>query len=185
MNQEICMNIKVHSCAGSACSQLAAAPAISQPPAPDLRQTSLPWVAIGHAIVTAQKRSVQRWHFQNGDVGWSLKYCCVKSYVTGLLTQMLFQWFFVHAGSSHMIKYNEPKGYGISERRGLWVLCMIHLMSRRNPCRHYIHLAFTYSVNLWSVTWSELGPAPPFPTIGLIWECLKCNGHGTSVIRIS
>ena len=34
---------------------------------------------------------------------------------------------------------------------------MIHLMPCRNPCRLYIHLAFTYSVGPPSVVWSELG----------------------------
>ena len=36
-------------------------------------------------------------------------------------------------------------------------------MPRRNPCRLYIHLAFTYYVGPSSVVWSKFGPAPPFP----------------------
>ena len=51
-------------------------------------------------------------------------------------------------------------------------------MPCRNPCRLYIHLAFTYSVGPSSIAWSELGPAPPFFHQ---WECLKRNGHGLSV----
>jgi hypothetical protein len=54
---------------------------------------------------------------------------------------------------------------------------MIHWMPCRNPCRLYIHLAFTYSVGPSSVVRSELGLAPPFHQ----WECLKFNGHGLSV----
>jgi hypothetical protein len=45
---------------------------------------------------------------------------------------------------------------------------MIHLMPHRNPCRLYIHLAFTYSVGPSSVVWSELGPAPPFPPMRML-----------------
>ena len=36
-------------------------------------------------------------------------------------------------------------------------------MPYRNPCRLYIHFAFTYSVGPSCVVWSESGPAPPFP----------------------
>ena len=39
---------------------------------------------------------------------------------------------------------------------------MIQLMRCKNPCRLYIHLAFTYSVGPLSVVWSKLGLAPPF-----------------------
>ena len=35
-------------------------------------------------------------------------------------------------------------------------------MPYMNPCRLYVHLAFTYSVGPSSVVWSKLGPAPPF-----------------------
>ena len=41
-------------------------------------------------------------------------------------------------------------------------------MPCRNPCRLYIHLAFTYSVGPSSVVWSELGPAPPFPPMRVL-----------------
>ena len=37
-----------------------------------------------------------------------------------------------------------------------------------NPCRLYIHLAFTYSVGPSSIVQSELGPAPPFPPIRVL-----------------
>jgi hypothetical protein len=40
-------------------------------------------------------------------------------------------------------------------------------MPCRDPCRPYIHLAFTYSVDLSSLRWSELGPAPPFSLMGV------------------
>ena len=56
-------------------------------------------------------------------------------------------------------------------------------MPCKNPCRRYIHLAFTHSVGPSSiVVWkSELGPAPPFPpmrvleaywsrALSLVWE---------------
>jgi hypothetical protein len=45
---------------------------------------------------------------------------------------------------------------------------MIHLMLCREPCKIYIHLAFTYSVGPSSVVWSELRPAAPFPPIRVI-----------------
>ena len=38
-------------------------------------------------------------------------------------------------------------------------------MPRRNPCRLYIHLAFTYSVGPSSVVWR---PAPPFPPMRVL-----------------
>jgi hypothetical protein len=45
---------------------------------------------------------------------------------------------------------------------------MIHLMPGRNPCRLYIHLAFTYYVGPSSIVWSELGLAPPFPPMRVL-----------------
>jgi hypothetical protein len=45
---------------------------------------------------------------------------------------------------------------------------LIHLMPYRNPCRLYIHLAFTYSVSPSIVVRSELRPAPPFPPIRVL-----------------
>jgi hypothetical protein len=46
-------------------------------------------------------------------------------------------------------------------------------MQCRNPCRLYIHLAFTCYV----------GPPSVVDRLRLFhqWECLKCNGHGLSV----
>ena len=41
-------------------------------------------------------------------------------------------------------------------------------MPRRNPCRLYIHLAFTYFVGPSSIVWSKLGPAPPFPPMRVL-----------------
>ena len=49
-----------------------------------------------------------------------------------------------------------------------WSWNMIHLMSRRNPCWLYMHLAFTYSVGPSSVVWSELEPASPFPPMRVL-----------------
>jgi hypothetical protein len=46
-------------------------------------------------------------------------------------------------------------------------------MPCRNPCRLYIHLAFTYSVGPSNVVWSKLGPAPPCPpmrVLGVSWS---------------
>jgi hypothetical protein len=60
---------------------------------------------------------------------------------------------------------------------------MIHSMPCRNPCRLYIHLAFTYSVNPSSLVWSsELRPAPPFPPMRVLE--MKCNSHGPSVLCV-
>ena len=41
-------------------------------------------------------------------------------------------------------------------------------MPCRNPCRFYIHLAFTYYIGPSSVEWSELGPAPSFPPMRVL-----------------
>ena len=52
-----------------------------------------------------------------------------------------------------------------------WPCNTIHPVPRRNPCRLYIHLAFTYSVDPSSVAWrSELRPAPPFPPMRAAWS---------------
>ena len=45
---------------------------------------------------------------------------------------------------------------------------MVHLMPCRNPCRLYIHLAFTYSIGPSSVVGIELGPALPFPPMRVL-----------------
>ena len=45
---------------------------------------------------------------------------------------------------------------------------MIYLVQRRNPCRLYIHLAFTCSVGPSSVVWSKLGRAPLFPPMRVL-----------------
>ena len=62
---------------------------------------------------------------------------------------------------------------GLPPRGGFWEQSewpwdMIHSMPCRNPCRLYIHLAFTYSIGPSSVVWSELGPAPPFPPMRVL-----------------
>jgi hypothetical protein len=48
----------------------------------------------------------------------------------------------------------------------------IHSLSCRNPCRLYIHLAFTCSIGPSSIVWSELGPAPPFSTNESAWSVM-------------
>ena len=45
---------------------------------------------------------------------------------------------------------------------------MIHSTPCRNPCRLYIHLAFTCSIGPSSVVWGELGPALPFPPMRVL-----------------
>ena len=45
---------------------------------------------------------------------------------------------------------------------------MIYLIPCWNPCRLYIHLAFTYPIGPSSVVWSELGLAPPFPLMRVL-----------------
>ena len=50
-----------------------------------------------------------------------------------------------------------------------WPWNTIHAMPCRNPRRLHIHLAFTHSFGPSSVVWSsELGPAPPFPPMGVL-----------------
>jgi hypothetical protein len=49
-----------------------------------------------------------------------------------------------------------------------WPWDMIHSMPCRNPCRLYIHLAFTYFVGASRVVWSELGPVAPFPPMRVL-----------------
>ena len=79
----------------------------------------------------------------------------------------------------------------ISKWHGLLVLCwaylqqevvfennpsdhenMIHLMPCRNPCRLYIHLAFTYSICPLSVVWSQTWTGSAFSTNESAWNPL-------------
>jgi hypothetical protein len=62
---------------------------------------------------------------------------------------------------------------GLPPRGGFWIKSkwpwnMIELMPCRDPCRLYIHLAFTYSVGPSSIVWSELGPALPCPPMRVL-----------------
>ena len=45
---------------------------------------------------------------------------------------------------------------------------MVHLVPRRNACRLYIHLTFTYSVGPSSIVWSERGLALPLPPMRVL-----------------
>src|ERR1700738_1276569 len=59
---------------------------------------------------------------------------------------------------------------------------MIHMLPCRNPCRLYIHLAFTYSIGPSSIlsVKGELVPPPPFPPMRVLLSAL--NNHGSSVL---
>ena len=114
------------------------------------------------------------------------------------LDQMIFHRISIHVGSLHMIKKNTMvsrffvkltfKRWFLKITQKTWN--MIHLMACRNPCRLYVHCAFTYFVGPSSVMWSELGLAPPFPpmrvlevqwshALGLMCEvALGCPNHG-------
>jgi hypothetical protein len=54
----------------------------------------------------------------------------------------------------------------------------IHLMPSRNPCRLYIHLAFTCSGGPTSVVWKRTRTGSAFSTNESAWSV---NGHGLSV----
>ena len=60
-------------------------------------------------------------------------------------------------------------GFRVRPTSKRWFLKTIQVTMKHdpfnpNPCRLYIHLAFTYSVSPSSVVGSELGPGPPFST---------------------
>ena len=95
---------------------------------------------------------------------WSHMWPCPQSHV---ISMNLYS-----CRSSTIIKYN--KSIVVIIRNAMvsrfcvrptskWPWNMIHRMPCRNPCRHYMHLAITYSVGPSSVVWSELGPGPLFP----------------------
>ena len=122
-------------------------------------------------------------HLQNHVVwSWIL---VVWSHMWPTLNQMLFHWTIYSCGSSCKIKQNKSTVVsiwsamvswfvlGLPPRGGFWNYSkwswnMIHLMPRRNPCRLYIHLVFTYFVGPSSAVWSELGPASPFPPMRVL-----------------
>jgi hypothetical protein len=120
-------------------------------------------------------------HLQNHVVVWSqtLK-CSVKPYVIGPSTkcyfnEFLFMWVLTHdkLNISTVLPWSLGFVLGLPPRgdfwkESKWAWHMIHWMSCRSPRRLYIHLAFTYSIGLSSVVWSELGLAPPFPPMGLL-----------------
>ena len=150
-------------------------------------------------------------HFRNHLMwSWALE-CSYEVICNWAFNQMLFQWISIHAGFSHMIKYNKSRSWdfgvkwspgfvlGILPRGGflkqsMWPWNMIYWMPCKNPCRLYIHLAFTYYVGPLSVVWTELGPASPFPpmrvlevhwsrALSLVWEvALKMRSFRVTAI---
>jgi hypothetical protein len=50
----------------------------------------------------------------------------------------------------------------------MWSWNMTHMISCRNSCILYIHLAFTYSIGPSTVVWIKLGPALPFPPMKVL-----------------
>ena len=58
-----------------------------------------------------------------------------------------------------------------SKRWFLKIIQTIHSMPCRNPRGLYIHIAFTYFVGPLNVVWSELGPTPASPPMGVreVW----------------
>ena len=138
-------------------------------------------------------------HFQIHVVRSRVLKCRVKSYVIRPSTKWYFTEFLFMWGSLHMIKKKNTmvswfcvkltfKRWFLKITQKTWN--MIHLMACRNPCRLYVHCAFTYFVGPSSVMWSELGLAPPFPpmrvlevqwshALGLMCEvALGCPNHG-------
>ena len=67
---------------------------------------------------------------------------------------------------------------GDSSKWSKWPWSMIHSMPCRNPCRFYIHLAFSYILH-WSL---KRGVKRTWTSSAFLhqWECLTCNGHGHS-----
>ena len=111
---------------------------------------------------------------------WTLK-CSVKSYVTGASTKCYFNEFLFMRVLTHdknrmnwrlwafEVPWSPGSMLGLTPIGGFWKQSrwpwnMIHSMPCRNPCKLYIHLAFTCSIGRSSVVWS-LGLAPPFPPI--------------------
>ena len=116
----------------------------------------------------------------------------VKSYVTGPSTKCYFNEYVFICGSSHirllqrLWVFKVPwsrSGFPLSLpprgsfcKKSKWLCNMIHSMPCRNPCRLYIHQAFTYSFR-WSLKCSVKANLDRLRHFHQ-WECLKCNGHG-------
>ena len=111
--------------------------------------------------------------------------CSVTSYGTRPSTKCYFNKLLFMRASSHMIKWNKPtvvsvrsvmvSRFCVRPTSKSWFLKAskrprdtIHSMPCKNPCRLYIHRAFTYSVGPSSIVWRKLGPAPPFPPMRLL-----------------
>jgi hypothetical protein len=125
-------------------------------------------------------------HFQN-HVLW-LWWCSVKSYVTGTSTNANLMIF--HSCGPHtwqniinwrlwdsIVPWSPDFVLGLPPGDGFWKLSkrpwnMIHLMPRKNPCRLYIHLAFTHSTHPSSIVWNKLGSALLFPPEESPWSAM-------------
>jgi hypothetical protein len=98
---------------------------------------------------------------------------------------MLFKQILIHAGPHAWynrinqplwaIKVPRSHGFvlGLPPRGGFMKIVQVTmkhdpLMPCMNPCRLYLHLAFTYLVGPSSIVWRELGPAPPFPPMRVL-----------------
>ena len=150
-----------------------------------------------HKIVGAQKR-VSKGRPKSppkNHIVWSrILKCSVKSCVTGSSTKCYFNEF-LFMQVLNMMEWNKNNGRECLECHGLpvlssaylqevvfekkskWPWNMIHLMPCRNPCRLYIHFAFTYSIGPSSVVWSELGPALPFPLMRVLKSVIATGSH--------
>ena len=158
---------------------------------------------VHHEIVRAQNK-VSKGHPKTHPTSCSVVTCpqVQCEVICGMAwpsTKCYFNEFY-SCGSSRMIKnrinqrlwaFGLPwsSGFVLGQhlRSGFWKQSkwpwnMIHSMPCRNPCRLYIHLAFTYSIGPSNVVWSsELGRAPSFPpmrvlrvgwsrALSLVWE---------------
>ena len=127
-------------------------------------------------------------HLQNHVVWSRILKCGLKPYVTKPSTKyfnaFLFMWVLTHDRiklNQRLVALKVPWSPGFvfdllprggSWKQSKWPCNMIHSMPRKNPCRLYIHLAFTYSIGSSRVVWSELGPAPPFSTNESAWSAM-------------
>jgi hypothetical protein len=138
-----------------------------------------------HEIVRTQKK-VSQGHPKTPPISCSVVMdlkCIVKSYVTGSSTKCYFneflfiqvlthdkiEWTIVSVWSATVSRFCvRPTSKSWFWKYSKWLRKIIHLMPCKNPCKLYIHLAFTYSIGPSSIVWCKPGPAPPLAAMRVL-----------------
>ena len=149
-----------------------------------------------HKLVRAQKK-MSKGHPKalpkSHSVVTALK-CSGKSYVIGPRS-MLFQTISIHVGSSHIInkrlwdfKVPWSPGFCVRPPSKRWFLKIIQMNMKFVPfwCHVRIHVDFTPMLYSLAPLVSRAYYEANLDRLRLFhqWECLKCSGHGSSVLCV-